>query len=110
MSAENVRAFFKKLESDEAFRNEFMQNSSVAKGSADSIYKAAADAGFPFTKEELKLAKSSCREMSDEELDEVSGGGLSWGFCAYFGFAQDLTDYDGEADEMGVCFIYGITS
>ena len=108
MSIENVKAFFKRIEEDEAFRNEFAQNRAIEKGSQDSLLKAAADAGYPFGIDELKQVKSE--PLTDEQLTKVSGGGLSWGGCIYLGFAQDLTDYDGDSQEIGFCIVYGITS
>ena len=76
MSVENVKAFFKRLAEDEAFRTEVMQ---AEKEGLNAFFKAAADAGFAFTEEEFAQVKDE--SLSDEELEKVAGGlwDINWG-------------------------------
>lgn len=87
MSKENVFAFFKHLEQDEDFRNEFMQDSSLDKNKPETILAAAANRGYPFTLDELETAREEAKEMelNDDDLKKVAGG---WGFgiCNVVGY------------------------
>ena len=74
MSLDQARAFIEKMKSDEAFRNRI-----VAIEDVDARLVAASEAGFEFTKEELKEVQS---ELSDDELDQAAGG-TGFGECAF---------------------------
>ncbi|MGE4267238.1 MAG: Nif11-like leader peptide family RiPP precursor [Deferribacterales bacterium] len=76
MSIENVKAFFSRLETDEDFRSELVQHKSLEKENPDSVFKAAGDVGYPFTKEEFELAKNEINniELTDDQLQKVAGG------------------------------------
>jgi len=78
MSADNVRAFFKRIEEDETFRNEFLKSESLDNENKDSYLKIAAAMGYSFTAEELEQTKAEMdnEELSDDELDNVAGGAI----------------------------------
>ena len=97
MSVENVKAFFKRLEEDEAFRAEFAQNKMLEKGNQESILKAASEAGYPFSSEELKQVKSE--PLTEEQMVRVAGG-LEYLNCL-------LTGYDKSGEFNTICYVYG---
>ena len=66
MSIENVKAFIAKLKDDAALLDSF-QKASDPKARQAVIEKA----GFEFSQEEFKASTS---ELSDEDLNSVSGG------------------------------------
>ena len=68
MSLDQARLFIERMKSDEAFRNRI-----IAIEDVDARLVAASEAGFEFTKEELKDVHG---ELSDDELDQAAGG--SW--------------------------------
>ena len=68
MSIESAKAFLERVQNDEDFRKEL-----EAQTSKDERMKFAKAQGFDFTKEEIESLTS---ELSDEEMDGVSGG--SW--------------------------------
>ncbi len=67
MSVESVRAYVKKLKTDEVFAKKVGE----LKSSEERMAFAKA-AGFTFTAEEVKAVSS---ELSDNELDNVAGAG-----------------------------------
>ena len=104
MSVENVKAFFKKIEEDESFRKELADKGALEKGNKDSIFKAAADAGYPFTKEELEQAKAE--PMTDEQLASVAGGTFASN-CLIIGQIDQGDPNGGNKD--GFCIGFGIS-
>lgn len=74
MSKEDAEKFIARLQSDEEFRNKVT-------GADDDATRAkiAKDAGYNFTEEEAKAALPSAGDgdLSDEDLEAVSGGSLS---------------------------------
>jgi predicted ribosomally synthesized peptide with nif11-like leader len=95
MSKENVFAFFKHLEQDEDFRNEFMQDSSLDKNKPETILAAAANRGYPFTLDELETAREEAKEMelNDDDLKKVAGG-AGFGICFVVGYGLWLGSED----------------
>ncbi len=67
MSLDQARAFIEKMKSDEAFRNRI-----VAIEDVDARLVAASEAGFAFTKEEVKEVHG---ELRDDDLDQAAGAG-----------------------------------
>jgi predicted ribosomally synthesized peptide with nif11-like leader len=66
MSLDQARLFIEKMKSDEAFRNHIMAIENV-----EARLATASDAGFACTEAEITEVQS---ELSDEELDQASGG------------------------------------
>jgi predicted ribosomally synthesized peptide with nif11-like leader len=76
MSVENAKAFYERMVGDEAFRSQY-QNAT----SEDDRRKILLAEGYGFTPEEwetasAEIAESSQGEISDAELEAVSGGRL----------------------------------
>jgi predicted ribosomally synthesized peptide with nif11-like leader len=67
MSIESAKAFFERVKNDEDFRNSVGENTTT-----EERVEFVKKAGFDFTKEEIEKHTS---ELSEEELDKVSGGG-----------------------------------
>ncbi len=66
MSIESAKAFLERIKNDEDFKKELEEPAS-----AEERINFVKAQGFDFTKEEINLLKG---ELSDEELDVVSGG------------------------------------
>lgn len=68
------------LRNDEELRKKFEEaikkvaESGEAKCDGEVMVKAAAELGFSITIEELERAKADSEELSDDELDNASGG------------------------------------
>ncbi|MGE4267234.1 MAG: Nif11-like leader peptide family natural product precursor [Deferribacterales bacterium] len=88
MSVEKVKEFFKRMEDDEAFRDDFLKDETLEKGNTESVCKAAAARGYEFTADDLKAAKEEMKdtELTYEQLDKVSGG-FKIGWCWVTGTA-----------------------
>jgi predicted ribosomally synthesized peptide with nif11-like leader len=74
MSIENTKAFYERMVGDEAFRTQY-QNAT----SEDDRRNILLAEGYSFTSEEwetvsAELSRSSQEEISEAELDAVSGG------------------------------------
>jgi predicted ribosomally synthesized peptide with nif11-like leader len=79
MSIENAKAFYERMSTDEAFRNQY-QNATTD----DERRQFLMVAGYDFTSEEwqtavAEISKSSDGELSNAELESVSGGILPGG-------------------------------
>ena len=66
MSMEQVKAFIKKMKSDEAFSKRIMTIQDT-----DARFQAILEAGFDFTMEELG---ETGKEIDEAELEAISGG------------------------------------
>lgn len=66
MSIESAKAFLERMRNDEDFKKELEEQAS-----AEARVNFVKAQGFDFTKEDINLLKG---ELSDEELDVVSGG------------------------------------
>jgi predicted ribosomally synthesized peptide with nif11-like leader len=66
MSIESAKAFLERVKNDEDFRNSVGEITTT-----EERMEFVKKAGFDFTKEEIEKFTS---ELSDEELDKVSGG------------------------------------
>lgn len=81
MSLENVRAFYEKLASDEAFRQEIQ-----TVDSKDAGREILQNAGFDFTSEEFEeyteqllesnTANEDLKDLNPQELEAVFGGAI----------------------------------
>ena len=74
MSVDNAKKFLERMKSDGAFRE------SIAKADGfEARAKLVKGAGYDFTKAEMEQAHphGSGGELSDEELESVSGGNAS---------------------------------
>ena len=116
MSVENVKAFFKKLETDEVFRDEFTKSEMLKKDNKESILKAAEANGYPFTMNDLKQAQEEMKdiELSEDELEKVAGG-AGFGICLLVGYGTWLVrkGLDTHAEHwsggtQGICLGIGI--
>jgi predicted ribosomally synthesized peptide with nif11-like leader len=67
MSIESAKAFLERVENDEDFKNSVGEITTT-----EERMEFVKKAGFDFTKEEIEKHTS---ELSDEELDNVAGGG-----------------------------------
>ena len=72
MSVESAKEFLKKLAKDEAFKKSLEDASSD-----EERQKIVKDAGFYFTKDDLKQVTSQAGELSDEDLEKVAGGSVT---------------------------------
>ncbi|MGN0693047.1 MAG: Nif11-like leader peptide family RiPP precursor [Oscillospiraceae bacterium] len=68
------------LRNDEALRKKFdeaitrIAESGEAKNDGEIMVKAAAELGYSITIEDLERAKAAAEELSDEEIEKISGG------------------------------------
>ena len=73
MSEEQLKAFLEAVKADAG-----LQEKLKAAGDADAVVKIAKAAGFEVSAEELRRAQT---QISEEELEGVSGGWGSFGGC-----------------------------
>jgi len=71
MSVQNVMAFAKKLEGNEALQN---QVKALTPGDSAGLLKLAVGLGFDFSIQELQDVIAQSGELNDEQLDQVAGG------------------------------------
>ncbi len=71
MSIESAKAYIERLKTDEEFRE--LMKDAADKEARIALVKAE---GFDFSEEDIKAVES---ELSDDELDEVAGGGWEGG-------------------------------
>ena len=73
MSVDSAKSFLERLKSDEAFRKSINDAKSF-----DDRVALVKGSGYNFTKEEMEQAHpAGGGELSDEELESVSGGNAS---------------------------------
>ena len=73
MSVESAKEFLKKLAKDEAFKK------SIESASDEEKQKIVKEAGFDFTKDEIKEVVGGSSELSDADLEKVAGGSaVTW--------------------------------
>ena len=80
MSEGQLKAFIEKVKG-----NTTLQEKLKAAADADAVLAIAKEAGFSISADDLKKAQS---EISEEELENVSGGNIDkalGGICYYFG-------------------------
>ena len=70
MSEEQLKAFLEKVQGDTS-----LQEKLKAAGSNEAAIEIAKAAGFAITAEDIQSMQSSTVELSDEELENVAGGG-----------------------------------
>ena len=138
MAKENIAKFYEALARDKALAeklaaadkayaethelpaadaDEVAQLAFCREAAKEIILPIAAEAGFPFTVEEMEAFEKeqiATLQMSDDELDQVAGGGfkLSWGYghhiCKDAGIGFGLNKVDGE-DSVDFCATVGKT-
>ena len=72
MSKEQIKAFLSKVQDDTS-----LQERLKAAADADAVSAIAKEAGFSISADDLKNAQSDLTELSDEELEGVTGGGTT---------------------------------
>jgi len=68
MSEEQLKSFLEKVKTDTS-----LQEKLKAAAEDDVVVEIAKEAGFVFSISEIKTAQSAPQELSDEELEGVSG-------------------------------------
>ncbi|MGE4267231.1 MAG: Nif11-like leader peptide family RiPP precursor [Deferribacterales bacterium] len=111
MSVEKVKEFFKRLEDDEVFRDDFLKDETLEKGNTETIFRAAAALGYEFSADDLKAAKEEMKdiELTNDQLEKVSGG-FGFAFCVGYGYGYwTVVDNDNTASGSGgaVAFCLG---
>ena len=82
MSEEQLSAFLEQVKADTS-----LQDKLKAAASPEAAVEIAKEAGFAITAEDIQSMQSPTAELSDEELEEASGGqsgcqrARSWGRC-----------------------------
>ena len=82
MSEEQLNAFLEKVKGDTT-----LQEKLNGAADADAVVEIAKEAGFAITAEDIQSMQSPKADLSDEELEEASGGqsgcqrARSWGRC-----------------------------
>ena len=116
MSIENVKKFYEAVSQDESLKQKFVELSKKYQGEAldetkmksiteNDVLPLAAQLGYSFTMDDLKAYSEEMkqanmnRELSDEEMQAVAGGGSlicavigvgsNSGFCVIIGYAQE---------------------
>jgi len=118
MSVDNIKAFFKRLEEDEKFREDFKNSVDIDRENPSSLAVAAEKAGYSFTMDEwMQLRQETIdSELSESELEKVSGG-HGVGICLIIGYGNFNTttvDYDFNEKKhhnnvsIGFCIGYGV--
>jgi len=75
MSVESAKAFLAKFNSDSDFRAKL-----EGAGDAAATQAIVKEAGFEFSKAELKECAAASSELSDADLEKVAGGNTAeWG-------------------------------
>ncbi len=89
MSKDNVKKMFAKMEKDADFQKKYAglmeaHHQETEKALADKLIQLGKTAGFEFSNEDLHAARAevmdntnSNKELSDDELANVTGGGLT---------------------------------
>ncbi|KZR87501.1 Nif11-like leader peptide family natural product precursor [Synechococcus sp. MIT S9508] len=70
MSEEQLKAFLEKVKADT-----ILQEKLKAAADSDAVVSVAKEAGFMISADDLKQYQSRGRELSEEELEGVTGGG-----------------------------------
>ncbi len=120
MSKENVKMMFAKMSKDEVFHKRYtdlMQahQQETEKNLADKLIQLGKTAGFKFSNEDLLAARAevmdmanSNKELSDNDLERVAGGGLQKAsvlvasICSV-GIACGIVSAIAESSESGKC-------
>ena len=69
MSEEQLKSFLEKVKTDTS-----LQEKLKAAADSDAALAIAKEAGFAITAEDIQSMQSATTELSDDELEEVSGG------------------------------------
>lgn len=139
MAKENIAKFYESLASDKTLAEKLMEAEKAYRetheppaAAADEktllalrrdevkgiILPIAAEAGFPFTVEEMEVFEKeqiAAMQMSEDELEQVAGGvsaKFSWGagaqVCGHVGAGVGGTIRDEDALEMTICGVVGV--
>ena len=120
MAKENVKKFLEELSTNKELQEKFMaaQKGYEAEGKGeeeifeDIVLPIAKEAGFEFTDSEYRAIQRDVmaeKGISEEELENVSGGGLCLcigfgkylGGCVLIGGCEEILDYNDNADDEG---------
>jgi bacteriocin-like protein len=79
MSKENVKLMFDKIENDDNLKKKYIElmhahKKETVKILFDKLIEFGMTSGFAFSKDDLLTARAECKELSDNQLDNVSGG------------------------------------
>ena len=102
MSVENVKKFYEAVSQDESLKQKFVELSQKYQGEAlgadkvavvveQEVLPLAAQAGYSFSLDDLKAYGEEMkqaninRELSDAELEAVTGGGMHGDLCVGVG-------------------------
>ena len=78
MSTENITAFLDKARTDEALKEKLLAiNAGTETEASEAISRLAIEVGLPFTAEEFRASQG--KDLSDADLEHVSGGGMAFG-------------------------------
>lgn len=73
MSEEQLKAFLERVKVDTS-----LQDKIKAAADPDAVFAIAKEAGFIFSADDLNKAQSEILEMSEEDLEAMSGGRNTW--------------------------------
>ena len=123
MSVENAKKFYEAVSQDETMKQKFVELSQKYQGqqmdeakmkliTEEEVLPMAKQIGYSFTMDDLKAygeemqqAKMN-RELSDSELEAVSGGQM---FCVIGGGGDGGVCVGYGESPHGVCFVFGLT-
>ena len=78
MSTANITAFLDKADTDEALKAKILAiNVGTETEAAEALSRLATEVGLPFTAEEFRASQS--KDLSDADLEQVAGGGMTFG-------------------------------
>ena len=99
MSVDQVKAFFQKVDANEALAKKLKDAKAAYKGDKDAAIAAviipiAAEEGFKFAVEDVKAYfEKGEGEASEDELNAVAGGGSGCNSVAYFFKCAFVSEY-----------------
>ena len=109
--SENIKAFETALKEDKDLRETYeaalerIVENKEASSDGEVMVKAAAEVGFTLTEAELERAMAQAQELSDEDLEQVSGGSKEgeWVWCLdiFYCFAVAVP---GDGDPGAACW------
>ena len=109
--SENIKAFEAALKEDKELRETYeaalkrIVEKKEASSDGEVMVKAAAEVGFTLTEAELERAMAQAQELSDEDLEQVSGGIQEgeWVWCLdiFYCFAAVV---HGDGDPGAACW------
>ena len=112
MSLENVERFEKLLKEDEGLQAKLASSTKAYEGAEtdEAMFEGllapiAAGAGLPFTLDEARAYVSTCRNLSDAELEAVAGGST---YCYIVGGGSEPDAGYVDYENGGACAYVGL--